>query len=104
MAKLDPSSPYDALPPLPPKADIESRAILSMLAAGIAKRHTASVYLKQFAEIGILRESQVGREKLFVHPEFLQLLMSDNHKFTRYPDSKKPLPLRNARAAPATRR
>lgn len=78
--------------------------IQNLLAAGIAKRQTASVYLKQFAEIGILRESQVGREKLFVHPKFLQLLMSDNHQFTRYPDSKKPLPLRNARAAPATRR
>ena len=28
VAKFDPSRPYDALPPLPPKADIETRAIL----------------------------------------------------------------------------
>ena len=30
MAKFDPSRPYDALPPLPPKADIETRAILRL--------------------------------------------------------------------------
>lgn len=28
MARFDPNRPYDALPPLPPKADIETRAIL----------------------------------------------------------------------------
>ncbi len=64
--------------------------IQNVVAAGIAKRQTASDYLKKLIEIGVLRESQVGREKLFVHPKFFELLMSANHQFTRYSDSRKP--------------
>ena len=42
--------------------------------AGIAKRQTASVYLKRLCEIGVLEEVKVGREKLFIMPAFLKLL------------------------------
>ncbi|KQW46695.1 MULTISPECIES: protein adenylyltransferase Fic [unclassified Roseateles] len=45
--------------------------------AGLAKRQTASVYLKQLADIGILREHKVGREKIFVNPAFVDLLKQD---------------------------
>jgi len=58
--------------------------IQNLVAAGIAKRQTASVYLKALAGLGVLREVKVGREKLFLHPKFLDLLMSDDHRFTPY--------------------
>jgi Fic family protein len=58
--------------------------IQNLVDAGIAKRQTASEYLKQLAAVGVLNEVQVGREKLFVHPKFLGLLKSDEHSFRRY--------------------
>jgi hypothetical protein len=58
--------------------------IQDLVAAGIAKRQTASVYLKALTELGVLREVKVGREKLFLHPRFLDLPMSDDHRFTPY--------------------
>ena len=45
--------------------------------AGIAKRQTASVYLKELVKIGVLEERTSGREKLFINTKFLKLL-SDN--------------------------
>ena len=44
---------------------------------GIAKRQTASVYLKELVNIGILEERISGREKLFINTKFLKLL-ADN--------------------------
>lgn len=58
--------------------------IQNLVSAGIAKRQTASVYLKSLVEIGVLREVEAGREKLFLHPKFLDLLLSDAHTFTPY--------------------
>jgi Fic family protein len=52
--------------------------------AGIAKRATASRYLKELAEIGILEEVQEGREKIFTNPKFMALLMQDSHTFSPY--------------------
>jgi Fic family protein len=46
---------------------------------GIAKRQTASVYLKQLCDIGVLQEIKAGREKLFVHPRLLTLLTAEQH-------------------------
>jgi Fic family protein len=54
--------------------------ISNLTEAGIAKRQTASVYLKQLCEIGILQEIKVGREKIFTHPKLMNLLKAeDNH-------------------------
>lgn len=53
--------------------------IQNLVEAGIAQRQTASVYLKQLAGLGMLREEKVGREKVFVHPNFLGLLKSEDH-------------------------
>ena len=58
--------------------------ISSLTDAGIAKRQTASVYLKQLVEIGVLEEMTVGKEKLFVHPKLLQLLTTDNNHYKKY--------------------
>ncbi|HUW36125.1 MAG TPA: Fic family protein [Rhodocyclaceae bacterium] len=48
--------------------------ITNVVDAGIAQRQTASVYLKQLADIGLLKEVKVGREKLFINPSLLQAL------------------------------
>jgi len=43
-------------------------------AAGIAKRQTASTYLKRLRDIGILTELKVGRDKYFINTELRTLL------------------------------
>ncbi len=58
--------------------------IANLVEKGVAKRQTASVYLKQLAEIGVLNEVQVGKEKLFVHPKLIQLMTSDNNEVILY--------------------
>lgn len=58
--------------------------IQNLVKGGIAKRQTASVYLKQLAELGMLVEVKVGREKLFLHPNFVRLLTSDDHPVLPY--------------------
>ena len=58
--------------------------IQNLVEADIAKRQTASVYLKQLASIGMLSEVKVGREKLFIHPNFVRLLTSDDHPVLAY--------------------
>jgi len=52
--------------------------IANLVEAGIAKRQTASVYLKKLVEIGVLNETKVGREKLFVHPKLIQVVATNN--------------------------
>lgn len=52
--------------------------------AEIAKRETAARYLRHLVEIGVLQEKVFGREKLFVHPKFLQLLTRDGNAFAPY--------------------
>ncbi len=58
--------------------------IVNLVEKGVAKRQTASVYLKQLAEIGVLNEVQVGKEKLFVHLKLIQLMTSDNNEVILY--------------------
>ena len=58
--------------------------ISSLIEAGIAKRQTASQYLKQLVEIGVLVEVPVTKEKIFVHPKLMQLLTRDSNDFKRY--------------------
>jgi len=58
--------------------------IANLVENGLAQRQTASVYLKQLAEIGILKEIKAGRDKLFIHPKLISLLQQENNKFTKY--------------------
>jgi Fic family protein len=53
--------------------------IANVVEAGLAKRQTASEYLKQLRDVGVLTEIKVGREKLFIHPKLMTLLKSDEH-------------------------
>jgi Fic family protein len=58
--------------------------IFNIVDAGIAKRQTASEYLKQLVEIGVLQEQQVGREKIFINPKLMRLLDQPNNNFLPY--------------------
>ena len=56
----------------------------NLVAAGIAKRQTASVYLKQLADLGVLREVKSGRETLFIHPKYIELLTGEENVWVYY--------------------
>ncbi|NIL93250.1 MAG: Fic family protein [Woeseiaceae bacterium] len=58
--------------------------INNLVDAGIAKRQTASVYLKQLCEIGILKEIKSGRENIFVHPKYIELLTGEENVWVYY--------------------
>lgn len=59
--------------------------ITHLVDRGIVKRVSASRHLKQLADIGVLHEEKRGRDKLFVHRKYMQLLGSDEHTFEHYP-------------------
>jgi Fic family protein len=58
--------------------------IQNLVTANIAQRQTASVYLKQLCDIGILREYKSGRETLFVHPKYIELLTGEENVWVYY--------------------
>lgn len=63
--------------------------IQNLIDASVAKRQTASVYLKQLVSIGVLNEIQRGKEKLFLHPKLLQLMTTDEDQFTEYAEFRR---------------
>ncbi len=68
----------------------------------IAKRETASMYLKTLAEIGVLIEEKSGRDKVFIHRRYIDLLGSDEHTILEYSGRSKPQ-VRKSKNAPAKR-
>lgn len=58
--------------------------IQNLVSANIAQRQTASVYLKQLCDIGVLREYKSGRETLFVHPKYIELLTGEENVWVYY--------------------
>lgn len=56
----------------------------NVIKAGIAQRQTASEYLKRLVKLRVLKEVKVGREKLFIHPKFMKLLLEDSNTFELY--------------------
>ncbi len=58
--------------------------IANVVNAGLAQRQTASVYLKELAKLGILDEIKSGRESLFVHPKYIELLSGDENVWVYY--------------------
>ncbi len=58
--------------------------IANVVDGGLAKRQTASVYLKQLADAGVLREIPSGRESLFVHPKYMELLTGEENVWVFY--------------------
>jgi Fic family protein len=58
--------------------------IFNLVEKDIAQRQAASRYLKDLAALGVLREMQSGKEKLFIHPKLMQLLTRDSNDFIPY--------------------
>jgi len=58
--------------------------INNLVSTGVAKRQTASVYLKQLCDIGVLKEFKSGRETLFVHPKYIELLTGEANVWVYY--------------------
>ena len=58
--------------------------IQNLVASGLAKRQTASAYLKKLEALGMLRGVRVGKEKLFINPALVQLLSQDGHSLVPY--------------------
>jgi Fic family protein len=58
--------------------------IQDLVERGIAKRQTASVYLKEMCRLGVLEEHQAGKEKLFVHFKLLDVMKSEGHAWEGY--------------------
>ncbi len=58
--------------------------IKNLVENNIAKRQTASEYLKQLTGIGVLQEVQTGKEKLFVHPRLIILMTQDENAVAAY--------------------
>ncbi|NQV70983.1 MAG: Fic family protein [Pseudohongiella sp.] len=58
--------------------------IANLVEKDIAKRQTASGYLKLLAEIGVLEERRVGKEKLFAHHKLITLLHQEDNMFEYY--------------------
>ena len=58
--------------------------INNLIEANIAKRQTASEYLKKLVGIGVLTEQQMGRERLFIHPKLIQLVTRDSNSLVLY--------------------
>ena len=58
--------------------------ISNIVDAGLAKRQTASSYLKKLVDIGVLVETRLGREKLFIHPALHTLLTSEGNEVEPY--------------------
>ncbi len=58
--------------------------INNLVSASVAKRQTASVYLKQLCDIGVLKEFKSGRETLFVHPKYVELLTGEENVWVYY--------------------
>ncbi len=56
----------------------------NLVERGIAQRVSASRYLKQLVEIGVLVEEKRGRDKVFIHRKYMDLLGRDDHDFALY--------------------
>jgi Fic family protein len=59
--------------------------IANLVEQGIAGREAASKYLKELVRLGVLDEEKVGRDKLFLHRKYLDVLFAEGHGFEPYP-------------------
>lgn len=51
--------------------------ISNLVESKVAQRQTASVYLKKLAELNILKEVAVGRERIFINTSFFRILSAN---------------------------
>ncbi len=68
----------------------------NLVERGIAGREAASKYLKELCRLGVLEEEKVGRDKVFLHRKYLDVLFSDEHAFEPYPRTRRRKTFRGA--------
>jgi Fic family protein len=56
-----------------------------LVEAGVGNRATASKYLKDLVQVGVLQEKKSGRDRIYLHVRFFDLLMSDGNEFAPFP-------------------
>ena len=59
--------------------------ISDLVEAGVGNRTTASKYLKDLVEVGVLQEKKSGRDRIYLHGRFFELLMNDSNAFAPFP-------------------
>lgn len=72
--------------------------IADLIERGLAKRQTASIYLKSLVGIGVLEEVSVGKEKLFLNARLMSLLQYETHDFPPFEGREKDESLSEGRA------
>lgn len=92
-----------AVAPKMPQAVVEQifaqpySRIGNLVERGIAKRETASAYLKQLTALGVLQGEKIGRDKIFLHRKYLDVLFSAEHTFEPYARKLSDLPAKPGR-------
>lgn len=56
-----------------------------LVEAGVGNRATASKYLRDLVQVGVLEEKKSGRDRIYLHVRFFDLLMSDSNEFAPFP-------------------
>jgi Fic family protein len=55
--------------------------ISNVVDAKIAQRQAGSEYLKKLVSINVLQEKGIGREKIFINPRFMSILLQDTNNY-----------------------
>jgi Fic family protein len=63
----------------------------------IAGREAVSKYLRELVRLGVLEEEKIGRDKLFLHRKYIDVLFGEEHTFEPYPRTEQKAPNRAAR-------
>ena len=58
--------------------------ISNLVDSGIAKRQAGSDYLKKLADINVLQMQKIGREKIFINPRFMSILLKDTNDYAPF--------------------
>jgi Fic family protein len=72
--------------------------IANLVEQGIAGREAVSKYLKELVRLGVMEEEKVGRDKLFLHRKYIDVLFAEGHAFQPYPRVQQGAATRAARA------
>jgi Fic family protein len=73
--------------------------IANLVEQGIAGREAVSKYLRDLVRLHVMEEEKVGRDKVFLHRKYIDVLFGEEHAFQPYPR-----PPQSARARAAKRR
>jgi Fic family protein len=64
----------------------------NLVERGIAGREASAKYLRELEKLGVLEAQKTGREVIFLHRKYLDVLNGDDHTFKPYMEPAKPAP------------